>query len=214
MTAPLGAEQGRYKRDTGTKLTRPDATTLSQSMEASMAHENGRVMAPCVRLYREALHNPRIVGLSNRSHRVWTCCLLIADDAGRLPKLADVAFHARMPAADIEAAFNELIEAELIRADGTLHLNGWGEWVRREPLRPSGSEWASIRTRIFVRDNYTCRYCNVRGVHLECDHVIPVARGGSHEDDNLVTACKPCNRAKHARVVSIEEWQAVRRGAA
>lgn len=70
--------------------------------------------------------------------------------------------------------------------------------------RPSGSAWESIRRRIFARDNYTCRYCGVRGVRLECDHVFPVSRGGGHEDENLVTACVPCNRSKRAK--TIDEW--------
>ena len=59
--------------------------------------------------------------------------------------------------------------------------------------------------RIFSRDDYTCQYCGARGIKLECDHVHPVSRGGSHDDSNLVTACVGCNRAKRAKTVA--EWK-------
>lgn len=54
--------------------------------------------------------------------------------------------------------------------------------------RPSAEVWRVIRRHIFMRDDYTCQYCGARGVSLECDHVIPIAQGGTNEDDNLVTA--------------------------
>ena len=72
--------------------------------------------------------------------------------------------------------------------------------------RPEPIEWVEIRSRIFKRDDYTCTYCGVRGGDLECDHMIPVCQGGSSEDDNLTTACKPCNRDKGPRTV--EQWRA------
>ncbi len=65
-------------------------------------------------------------------------------------------------------------------------------------------EWRPLRTLIFERDDYTCRYCSTRGGRLECDHVTPISRGGSNEPDNLVTACFTCNRAKRSKLV--EEW--------
>jgi 5-methylcytosine-specific restriction endonuclease McrA len=46
---------------------------------------------------------------------------------------------------------------------------------------------------------------------LECDHVTPVSRGGDHSDENLVTACRPCNRAKRDKIVTVAEWMRVRR---
>ena len=73
-------------------------------------------------------------------------------------------------------------------------------WVPHDPsiprIRPPIDEWKETRVRIFVRDDFTCGYCGTRGGDLECDHKTPVSLGGSSDDENLITACKPCNRKK------------------
>lgn len=74
--------------------------------------------------------------------------------------------------------------------------------------RPVQSEWARIRTTVFERDDFTCRYCGERGGRLECDHVVPVSRGGSHDFDNLATACFGCNRSKRDKMLA--EWTVTR----
>lgn len=86
-------------------------------------------------------------------------------------------------------------------------------WYRRriarfrslDERRPDPLEWREIRSRIFERDDYTCSYCGTRGGDLECDHKIPICQGGSNDDDNLTTACFPCNREKGPRTV--EQWR-------
>lgn len=47
-----------------------------------------------------------------------------------------------------------------------------------------------------------CAYCGEPA--MERDHFVPLARGGTHTLDNLVPACGPCNRGKHAKLP--EEW--------
>ena len=66
----------------------------------------------------------------------------------------------------------------------------------------AGSYPNSVRRAvIYERDRFVCQYCDrdmsndVRARSV--DHVIPSSRGGSHEDRNLVTACKRCNCRKH-----------------
>jgi 5-methylcytosine-specific restriction endonuclease McrA len=66
--------------------------------------------------------------------------------------------------------------------------------VRRPQCRPRLS-----RREVFRRDDYTCQYCGQRGWNLTLDHVIPRHRGGMHSWDNLVTACRVCNRRKGGR---------------
>jgi 5-methylcytosine-specific restriction endonuclease McrA len=74
--------------------------------------------------------------------------------------------------------------------------------------RLDAHEWHFVRSQVFERDDYTCTYCGARGVKLECDHIIPVAKGGEHDLYNLTTACKPCNRSKAAK--SLDQWRAER----
>lgn len=82
------------------------------------------------------------------------------------------------------------------------HLRIMGRENRR--LEMMGGEWEEIRKLVFVRDDYTCTYCGSRGVRLECDHVVPISRGGKTELSNLVTACLSCNRSKGRK--SVGEW--------
>lgn len=55
---------------------------------------------------------------------------------------------------------------------------------------------------LFARDRCTCAYCgNVfHEDDLSKDHVMPVSRGGLNVWTNVVTACKPCNGRKAARL--------------
>ncbi len=55
-----------------------------------------------------------------------------------------------------------------------------------------------LRFEIFKRDGFTCQYCGATppGALLECDHIYPVAEGGSSDADNLITSCFACNRGK------------------
>lgn len=82
--------------------------------------------------------------------------------------------------------------------------NVFSPYVRGPFDRPMAHEWKKLRSAVFERDDYTCRYCGARGVKLECDHVHPVSRGGSSDMDNLATACRGCNRAKRAK--TLQEW--------
>lgn len=54
------------------------------------------------------------------------------------------------------------------------------------------------RFEVFKRDAFTCSYCGQKppAVVLECDHIVPVARGGSDAMENLATSCFDCNRGK------------------
>ena len=73
-------------------------------------------------------------------------------------------------------------------------------------LEIASDEWGRLRRATFERDDFTCRYCGARGVPLECDHVLPVAKGGKTEMTNLVTACFRCNRSKGA--LPLAAWRA------
>lgn len=61
-----------------------------------------------------------------------------------------------------------------------------------------------VRFEIFKRDGFKCMYCGAHppSVLLHVDHIKPVAEGGDNSDDNLITACEPCNLGKGARSLS------------
>jgi len=67
-------------------------------------------------------------------------------------------------------------------------------------------EWEDVRRLVFERDNWTCAYCGTTEAdQWHCDHIIPLARGGSNDSDNLATSCRSCNSSKGDRLVS--EWR-------
>lgn len=77
----------------------------------------------------------------------------------------------------------------------------------RRPARPSRdmpSDWLDLREAVFARDGYGCVYCG-SGRDLHCDHVHPVALGGSHDIGNLATSCATCNLSKGSKTLA--EWR-------
>lgn len=101
-----------------------------------------------------------------------------------------------------------LLALRWLDLDGeTYCLHDWREFNSHlmQLLRPSPSEWNKLRKTVFQRDNFTCTYCGKSGVDIECDHIVPILRGGTNDLGNLATACIPCNRSKGAK--TLEEWR-------
>jgi len=59
--------------------------------------------------------------------------------------------------------------------------------------------------RIKVRDRMRCHICldTVRPADLHFDHVFPLARGGTHTEDNIAVAHARCNLSKGAKVLTL-----------
>lgn len=55
------------------------------------------------------------------------------------------------------------------------------------------------RREVFARDLGRCQYCGRPSADLTLDHVMPRHRGGPHEWENLVAACRACNHHKGGR---------------
>jgi 5-methylcytosine-specific restriction endonuclease McrA len=81
------------------------------------------------------------------------------------------------------------------------------DWGPRRRARARGAARIDRidRVAIYERDNYTCylcgRICDPNAPRatphkLTLDHVIPLARGGTHTADNLRVACWSCNCSK------------------
>lgn len=58
-------------------------------------------------------------------------------------------------------------------------------------------DWKQTVVRILDRDGRICYLC--AGHATTVDHVIPQARGGGHEDDNLAAICTVCHDLKSER---------------
>ena len=62
------------------------------------------------------------------------------------------------------------------------------------------------RTREAARNR--CGYClapqRIIGGHLEIDHIYPVAKGGSDDEENLWLACSLCNEHKSAKTEAVD----------
>lgn len=59
--------------------------------------------------------------------------------------------------------------------------------------------------RIMKRDRMTCHLCKrkVRVRELEFDHVIPLAKNGTHTEENIAVAHRSCNKRKSANVLTL-----------
>lgn len=64
------------------------------------------------------------------------------------------------------------------------------------------------REAIFKSDSYRCVYCGAKS-NLVLDHIVPLAKGGAHIEENLVTACRYCNASKGAKILVV--WMLQRR---
>jgi len=112
---------------------------------------------------------------------------------------------------------------ELSRAAYIRHAEGRraasARWAKANRVRKSAAEqrrraaklgletavdpaaWAAIVAAAQGR----CAYCGLEAP-LTMDHRIPLSRSGTHEIENLIPACKPCNSRKHTRTE--EEFRA------
>jgi 5-methylcytosine-specific restriction endonuclease McrA len=64
---------------------------------------------------------------------------------------------------------------------------------------PFRTRAALSRRGVFVRDGHRCQYCGAAAENI--DHVVPRSRGGPHEWENVVAACRPCNSRKEDRLL-------------
>lgn len=69
---------------------------------------------------------------------------------------------------------------------------------QRDPIRYATPLQRAV---ILLRDGLSCQYCgkSLVGKQWNAEHVIPWNRGGETEVENLVVACRVCNKAKGNR---------------
>jgi 5-methylcytosine-specific restriction endonuclease McrA len=75
--------------------------------------------------------------------------------------------------------------------------------ARRRARKLEAPTYKLSQKEIWRLYNYACFYCGEAGGTIE--HVMPLARGGSHGIGNLVPCCGPCNYSKADKTVM--EWR-------
>lgn len=76
-------------------------------------------------------------------------------------------------------------------------------WQQTKDLRKGfrGAKRMEAKKRILERDGYVCQNpqcgCLLEGMKDSIlDHIIPLSRGGTHDDENLQSLCLDCSRKK------------------
>lgn len=96
------------------------------------------------------------------------------------------------------------------RMKALAETQGWQCHYCHIPLVPRGQEYnyclqiaPSDRYRqsrpVFLGNSYTWWLLPEGMGEPTLDHIIPLSRGGTHDIDNLVLACKSCNSRRHSR---------------
>lgn len=74
---------------------------------------------------------------------------------------------------------------------------------RRSRLKNNGVYFITEKDGLALY-NSNCFYCG-SDKQIQADHIIPIARGGSHSIGNLLPACATCNKSK--KDSTIMEWR-------
>jgi 5-methylcytosine-specific restriction endonuclease McrA len=169
---------------------------------------------PWFRAYAGLVDDPKFIKLGPdlRSALLMMWCVACAND-GRLPPLEDIAIKFRLTEARTAKLLDELRHCGWIDDDETGSApHNWkarqyqsdnsAERVKRHRAKREAaglqSQWTApkaLRIAVYTRDNFQCVYCGSEE-KLSLDHKTPEIRGGTHDIENLQTACLSCNGAK------------------
>jgi 5-methylcytosine-specific restriction endonuclease McrA len=69
--------------------------------------------------------------------------------------------------------------------------------VLKDYIKPNSAS-AFTRFNLFLRDEFKCQYCGLKG-EMTFDHIIPRSKGGKTTWENVVASCQKCNLKKGSR---------------
>lgn len=92
----------------------------------------------------------------------------------------------------------DLVETEMFAKDPT------GKLVKTLFRKTQRQIDAALQWLIFQKDNYSCRYCGRTGIPLTVDHIDLWEDGGATIEDNLISACRKCNKDRGR--MKYEDW--------
>jgi hypothetical protein len=144
---------------------------------------SGRICLACCDTQREV----------NRTHCIR--CSRLHDDPPRLsPKLCD--------------------ECKPVVSKQQRQKDRYNRKQRKRLLKDSGGYEPIVRRTVFDRDKWKCQHCKCRCVHhsrergnnqATIDHIMPLARGGTHTYANAQLLCRRCNEKKQATLTRPEQ---------
>jgi len=176
------------------------------------------------RAYDEAVDDPKLQTLPPATAWGWFNLMCLASaNGGTLPTTEAIAFKLRISVGKAGALVTTLRERGLIdeHEDGTTRPHNWdgrqfktdnssNERVKRYREKRSAAgllaQWQpsrAMREAVYSKDGHVCVYCGA-SKDLTIDHKTPEIRGGSHDNENLQTACRVCNAQK--RDMTHEEY--------
>lgn len=96
----------------------------------------------------------------------------------------------------------ELVEGRFCKAHEKAY-NQLYEKYRRDPKthKRYGRVWKKIRAR-YIKEHPLCEMCLKETKAIlaeEVHHVLPLSRGGTHDERNLMSLCKSCHSTLHAK---------------
>ena len=102
----------------------------------------------------------------------------------------------------------ELIDNKFIELneDGCVSIYHWkinNFYIGKK--RKCSRDFIKNRIKLLEEHNGYCSYCGSSDGPFEIDHVLPVALGGEDVIENLVVACRCCNRSKGSKPVN--DWR-------
>lgn len=65
--------------------------------------------------------------------------------------------------------------------------------------------YSSRRKAVLHRDNYTCQCCGKKNCQLQTHHIIFRSRGGTDDENNMITLCKECHKGVHDGTVVLNK---------
>jgi 5-methylcytosine-specific restriction endonuclease McrA len=96
-------------------------------------------------------------------------------------------------------------KAEIVRETGHVFHSARESFPEPSVVRlsnyvrvPYQARVAITRRAVFARDGHRCQYCGGQAENI--DHVVPRSRGGPHDWENVVAACRRCNTRKEDRL--------------